>query len=189
MWWSMVNTIAGKSTNTTVISFADKPGNAITDTILAAQLNDYFISVMSDVAHLDTSALPAFLPALEQPPTIHPVQVCKKFLGLSPFKSPGADGIPNRILKEFAHELAEPVARIFNCSMFSGCFPTIWKDSLISPTPKVTPVTGDGDLRPIARTPCISKVLEDFVVLWLIDDVIRKSQRVIYNILSFRHDP
>ena len=29
----------------------------------------------------------------------------------------------------------------------------------------------EGDFRPISLTPCLSKVLEDFAVTWLIDDV------------------
>lgn len=52
--------------------------------------------------------------------------------------------------------------------MSSGIFPTQWKDSLIAPLPKVMPIIGDGNLRPIALAPVISKVLEDFVVEWLI---------------------
>ena len=48
--------------------------------------------------------------------------------------------------------------------MSSGIFPTQWKDCLIAPLPKVIPITGDGNLRPIALAPVISKVLEDFVV-------------------------
>ena len=60
---------------------------------------------------------------------------------------------------------------IFNRSVSSGVFPERWKDSHLTPVPKVKPVTGDGDLRPIALTPVLSKVLEDFFVEWLIDDV------------------
>ena len=29
----------------------------------------------------------------------------------------------------------------------------------------------EGDFRPISLTPCLSKVLEDFLVTWLIDDI------------------
>ena len=52
----------------------------------------------------------------------------------------------------------------------------IWRvsrtvDSHLTPVPKVKPVTGDGDLRPIALTPVLSKVLEDFFFEWLIHDV------------------
>ena len=54
--------------------------------------------------------------------------------------------------------------------MSSGVFPERWKDSHLTPVPKVKSVTGDGDLRPIALTPVLSKVLEDFFVEWLIDE-------------------
>ena len=50
------------------------------------------------------------------------------------FKSSGPDNIPNRIIKDFAYELAEPVCHIFNTSLSTGEFPNIWKDALISYT-------------------------------------------------------
>ena len=73
--------------------------------------------------------------------------------------------------KEYAPELAEPITVIFNTSLSAGTFPTAWKDSNITPVPKVTPITGKGDFRPIALTAVVSKVLEDFVIEWLIEDV------------------
>ena len=45
--------------------------------------------------------------------------------------------MPCRILKEFAYELAEPVTTIFNASLASGIVPAIWKDSNITPIPKI----------------------------------------------------
>ena len=60
---------------------------------------------------------------------------------------------------------------IFNHSVSSGEFPEQWKDSHLTPVPKVKPITGNGHLRPITLTPVLSKVLEDFFVKWLIDDV------------------
>lgn len=135
------------------------------------RLNKFYISVTSDISPLDACMLPAFLPAQEELPVIRPSEVCKNLLNISPFKAIGPDEVPNRIWKKFAPELATPVTDIFNASFSSGSFPTLWKDSYISPIAKVTPVTGDGDLRPIALTPCVSKVQEDFAVRWLIDDV------------------
>lgn len=99
-------------------------------------------------------------------------RVYKKLLAISAFKAPGPDGIPTRIWKEYASELAEPITRIFNTSIASGSFPTAWKDSNVTPVPKVTPITGREDLRPISLTAIVSKVLEDFVVEWLIEDVV-----------------
>ena len=49
--------------------------------------------------------------------------------------------------------------------------PVVWKESNIRPIPKIQSPMDEGDFRPILLTPCLSKVLEDFVVTWLIDDV------------------
>jgi len=35
-----------------------------------------------------------------------------------------------------------------------GCVPNIWKHAVITPVPKVKPVTKIADLRPISVTPC-----------------------------------
>ena len=49
----------------------------------------------------------------------------------------GPDKIPPRIIKEFAYELTEPVKQTFNTSLSSGEILAIWKDSKITPIPKV----------------------------------------------------
>jgi hypothetical protein len=88
-------------------------------------------------------------------------------------KSSGPDNIPNRIIKEFAYELAEPVhvCHIFNTSLSTGEFPNIWKDGLITPIPKVPSVSCEEELRPISLTASLSKILE---VNWMMDDVKHK---------------
>ena len=163
-WWSLVSKLAGKSSTNSELCYPEEQGNIISGKTLATRPNCYFISVTSDIQPLDTAALPAFLPLPDQPPTITTSAVCRKLLGLSAYKASGLDGIPARPLKKFAPELAEPVTVIFNRSVSSGVFPERWKDSHLTPVPKVKPVTGDGDLRPIALTPVLSKVLEDFFV-------------------------
>ena len=85
-------------------------------------------------------------------------------MAVQPFKAQGADNVPCRILKEFAYKLAKPVVKIFNASLASGVVPSIWKDSNITPIPKTQFPTNEGDFRPISLTPCLTKVLEDFVV-------------------------
>ena len=100
-----------------------------------------------------------------------PRKSTKKLLRLSPFKACGPDAIPNRILKLFASELSDPMTTIFNRLLSSGDFPSAWRDAYISPIPKASPVTCDNDLRPVALTACLSKVFEDFVVQWLMEDI------------------
>ena len=60
---------------------------------------------------------------------------------------------------------------IFNRSLSSGDFSSAWRDAYISPIPKASPVSCDNDLRPVALTACLSKVFEDFVVWWLMEDI------------------
>ena len=170
-WWSLVNKLAAKSSTGPKLNYPDEEGDIISGKTLANHLNSYFISVISDIQPLDTAALLAYLPLPGQPPSITISAVRSKLLGLGVYKAPGPDGIPARLLKEFAPELAEPVALIFTSSVLSGVFPTQWKDSNITPVSKVKPITAYGDLKPIALTPVLSKVLEDFSVEWLIDDV------------------
>ena len=134
-------------------------------------LNHFFLSVNEDVPTLDLSKLPAYLPAADQLPIIHPYQVCKKLLCLNSFKAAGPDNIPPRILKDFAYELSDPLAEIFNLSLASATSPSQWKSANISPIPKVTPPKEKDDLRPISLTSCISKVLEEFVVEWILEDI------------------
>ena len=143
----------------------------LTNDNLVTTLNHFFLSVNEDVRTLDLSKLPAYLPAADQLPTIHPYQVCKKLLSLNSFKAAGPDNIPPRILKDFAYELSDPLAEIFNLSLASATSPSQWKSANISPISKVTPPPPPkekDDLRPISLTSCISKVLEEFVIEWIL---------------------
>ena len=145
--------------------------NSLSDLALVDDLNKYYISVNMDIAPLDMTTLPTYLPALHQVPYIEPDEVCEKMVAIKPFKTCGPDNIPGRILKEFAHLFAEPVATIFNLSLSSWVFPKIWKDSYIVPIPKIKQLTEEEHTRPISLTSRISKVLEDLVVHWMISDV------------------
>ena len=69
-----------------------------------------------------------------------------------------------RIIKDYAYELAEPVSKI----------PSMWKDANIIPVPKSQYVTCENEVRPISLTACLSKILEDFVVKWIMEDIKHK---------------
>ena len=94
----------------------ERNGQPLSQIDLANTLNDFFVSVSADIPQLNLDELPAFLPALEQAPTVQPFEVCEKFQALKLFKASGPDNIPPRVLKQFAYELAEPVTKIFNVS-------------------------------------------------------------------------
>ena len=75
-------------------------------------------------------------------------------------KAIGPVFIPNRILKEFAQELAPVVRDIYISSLIEGYFPNALKASLLNPIPKISPPQRiESDLRPIALTGTLAKVL------------------------------
>ena len=87
----------------------------------------------------------------------------------------GPDNIPPRLLKEFAYyKLAETIADLFNHSLSSGIVPDTWKCANIIPIPKEKLPKEESDLRPISLTPCISKVMEEFVAEWILEDIAHK---------------
>ena len=86
-------------------------------------------------------------------------------------KALGAGDFPQKILQEFAMELALPFCDITNCSLQSGIFPDEYKVSEITPIPKENPPRALGDLRPISKTPIGGKIIEKAIVSELNSDI------------------
>ena len=80
------------------------------------------------------------------------------------WKVSGLDGLPNRFLKECRSGLAEPLRHVFNLSLSSGDFPSVWKVTAVQQVFKRKGVRSDvSSYRPIALLPCVSNVLESLV--------------------------
>lgn len=169
-WWDIVNKLSGRTKKSSNIRY-HRDGKLLSDIELVSSLNTFFTSVNADIPSLDPTSLPAYLPSPDLPPTIFPHQVCKKLSNLNRSKACGPDHIPARLIKEFAIEFAEPLTSIFNKSLSSGIVPAIWKDSYVTPVQKIPQPESESDIRPISLTAIFSKILEDFVVSWMIEDI------------------
>ena len=127
---------------------------------LANKINDFFISLTD---HFTLPSPGAPLLSVPHNLLVSEKEVYRSLFSLQVSKAVGPDNIPNRLLKEFALELAPIIRDIYNQSLREGCIPTLLKSSIVTPIPKVTPPsTIEKDLRPISLTRTVSKVMEGF---------------------------
>ena len=82
--------------------------------------------------------------------------------------------LPNKLRKDFAVELAEPLTNIINASLLQQKYPTLWKFEWVTPVPKITHPKIIKDLRKISSTSDFSKVYESFLKDWIMEDISQK---------------
>ena len=136
-----------------------------------------------DVAHAINSAfldhMMTFWPLAATPSfesslavlTLSEVDVLSALSKLNPRKAAGPDGIPSRVLKEYADIIAQPVTSILNSSFAEQQLPPSWKQADVVPIPNQVI---DKHLRLISLTSIISKLAEDFVVSALVGPAVLK---------------
>ena len=105
---------------------------------------------------------------------VDPFEVDKRLSSIKVHKSPGPDGIPNWLLRDFSSLLCQPLAAICNSSIRQGVVPRIWKSAEVVPVPKIHPPASiQDDLHPISLLPTLTKVLKGIVRDWLMPSFIR----------------
>ena len=138
-------------------------------------VNDHFISLTSDFVPLTPSGVtnqqvpPDFL--------VSSREVHNSLSSLNVGRAIGPDMIPNRVLKDFAPELAPLIVDIYNCSLREGHVPDLLKRSIINLLPKVsTPQEIQSDLRPISLTCTLAKVMKGFALSRLVAQISEKLE-------------
>ena len=137
---------------------------------MANAINTKFVSVSSHIEPLNISTLPAYLPVDDTPPTLHPWEVYKELKAIKSSKASGPDGIPPKLIKEFAYELSSPLTDVLNCSFREGVVPHQWKSAIVVPIPKQYPPSVD-KMRPISLTDIFAKIAEGFIAKWVVQDI------------------
>ena len=78
-------------------------------------------------------------------------------------KASGPDNVNNRILKEAAVPLSDPLCDLFNYSMSKRVCPNIWKEANVSPLYKKDDPSIVSNYRPVSLLSTIGKVMEKII--------------------------
>ena len=73
--------------------------------------------------------------------TLSVADVSKTFKQVKIYKTAGPDGLPGRVLRACADQLAGVFTEIFNMSLIESVIPTCFKQTIIVPVPKNTKTT------------------------------------------------
>ena len=113
-------------------------------------------------------------------------------------KALGPDGIPARVLKEYANELAPSLCYLFNKSLSLGVVPSQWKLAHVVPIHKKGSKEHASNYRPVSLLYILSKVLERCVFNRLykhLAPVLQDAQHgfirgrsTVTELLTFLHD-
>ena len=95
---------------------------------------------------------------------IQPEGVAKLLHHIKPHKASGPDGLPCRILKELADEIAPVLTIIFNQSLQLGQTPKDWNTANVAPIFKKGDTNIPANYRPVSLTCVCCKILEHVIV-------------------------
>ena len=94
---------------------------------------------------------------------INPLGVANLLNELDPFKAPGPDGIPSKLLKETSANIAPLLTLIYRASLKQGKLPNDWKRAFVAPIFKKGSRTNPSNYRPISLTCICCKLLKHII--------------------------
>ena len=163
----------GDSDDGNAFSLPSHVENGFTAEESAEKIAEHFASISQEFRPLDVSNLPdrvqQKLVSPGQPPEISEYETYVQICAAKKPKSGVSNDLPRKIIQEFAPELSAPVCKIINSILAKGEWPHQWKLEQVIPIAKIPNPLNEDDLRPISLTPFFSKVVEHFVVKWLVE--------------------
>ncbi|CAB3993693.1 Hypothetical predicted protein [Paramuricea clavata] len=131
---------------------------------IAALFNNYFTSIFTTDPNIENYS-PDALPyqsnnTIIEDITLSEADVFSILHNLDINKAQGPDGIPARLLKETARQIAPSLTVLFNKSLNTGVFPRNWKLANVVPVHKKDNKDHVENYRPISLLSLISKALE-----------------------------
>ena len=145
----------------------------LSDEECANRIAEHFAKISAEFPPLNPTLLPDRVKVKlndgSTAPTITEHDCYAKMRAAKKPKSVIPGDLPTAIVKQFLVELANPVAALCNNIAQNASWPEHFKVEYITPVAKIpSPLTED-DLRPIAMTAFFSKIMEQFIVSWLLE--------------------
>ena len=187
-WWRSIKQITGLQTKSSqpLCELANQLHGGDVQA-LADNISLIFQQVADDLPPLSTGSSPPRSDYYQNEFIIDQVAVETKLSRINIHKSPGPDGLPNWVLRDFCGKLSGPVCAIFNASVREGFVPPCWKEANVIPVPKIHPPRAiQSDLRPISLTSTLGKVLESFIGSWILERIEHRLDSRQYGALRGR---
>ena len=141
----------------------------------AEKIAQAFASISNEYLPLKASELPKRVkdrlndgttpPIISELECYHRIRTAKKPKSVIP------GDLPSSVLNEFSVELAGPLSDLLNKIIRTAEWPKEYKVEHITPISKIAEPKSEDDLRPISLTHSFSKILEQFIVSWLLDHI------------------
>ena len=139
----------------------------------AERIASHFASISQEYNPLNVNLLPVRVKQRlgdnTNPPLISEYDCYLKLKKAKKPKSVLPGELPSAVVKEFIVELAKPYSELFNNIIQTASWPEDFKVEHVTPISKIPQPQTEDDLRPISLTAFPSKVLEQFIVEWLLD--------------------
>ena len=163
--WTKLKNAAGNRTQPEIPLVVDSDGREWATSSEKAEAFARFFSKKCSVAGPDLVEADLPDPAPSEAPPLRTIrfrpQAVRRLLArLDVSKATGPDGISARVLKECAHELAEPLSKLFALCFRSGVQPRMWKTANVVPIQKRSSRSTLRNYRPVSLLCIISKVME-----------------------------
>jgi hypothetical protein len=168
-FWSLLNSRTKSKGSPTKI---EHNGIETSDPVsMANVINDYFCSIFTKWENKTHPDVYKFINDDLKLFELSVAEIEKALRSLNPTKAPGPDGIPTKILKDCATELAPKFQSLFNTSLRTGRVPEEWKRANVVALHKKGKKIDPSNYRPISLLPVCSKVLERCIYNHIIDEI------------------
>ena len=181
-FWQLMGRQARKQSKTSNIPPLQTPNDsyAFTDSEKANTLNDYFCSISS--INDTNSNLPKFTKRTDTSLSIiliSPPEVSDILSNLKLNKASGPDGISHRMLKNTSGSIPTPLCKLFNLSLKTNSFPSLWK---LAHVMQFFLKKGDkshaSNYRPISLISCVGKTFERIIFKHVYNHLISNSLKI-----------